>query len=168
MEILNIFILVVAVGAALIALLTAVSLLFPGPVGRARQVLENNLWKSFLVGLVNFLFLAVIAVLLARLAEGLGGVGGAIFMALILIIGLMLAVLNLQGASGMAGFLGERLGGRPPIGATLKGGVLILLACLTPFIGWYVFAPFILLCGLGASIFSLFQRNRKTTAETRG
>jgi hypothetical protein len=40
----------------------------------------------------------------------------------------------------------------------LRGGLLLVLACLTPYIGWFVFTPFVLSLGLGASILALFQR----------
>jgi len=47
---------------------------------------------------------------------------------------------------------------KKPLSANLRGGLLLTLAGLTPFLGWYLFTPFALLTGLGAAIMTTFRQ----------
>lgn len=165
MELLGLLILILGGGATLIALLAAINIMLPVPLGRARRALENSLVRPFLLGLVNFLFCASIVALLGSGAGRFqGSVLGPILFFLALLILLALAVFAVFGLAAVAGMLGERMGeAKNPLSADLRGGLLLTLAGLAPFFGWYLFTPFALLTGLGAAIMAAFQRRTGPT-----
>lgn len=145
--------------AGLISILAAVNLLFPAPVRRAREALEASLGRAFLLGLVNGLFVLVIGALFMRLGEGVGGIIGAILILLLLCLLLGLVVFLTIGLSAFTQLVGERMSpGKSAFANHLRGGILIVLAGLTPYLGWFVFTPFVLFTGLGAAIQSLLRR----------
>jgi len=160
---------ILASGLALVAMLIAISLLVPGPVERTRALLEGALGKSFLLGLINLLFSGVLAFLLVHGAQTIRGQawGGAAFLSglltvLAFLIVLGVAILALNGLAALAALFGNRMiPSRPPLQAELWGGVLLVLASLTPYIGWFVFTPAMLCMGVGATIFSLIQRGER-------
>jgi hypothetical protein len=166
MQFLNLILIILFGGAAMLALLAAVHLLLPRPVEKARTKVEGRMGNVFLLGLVNLIFFgAVIAVLLwlANLIRnnwsGLAAILGGILGLIALIILLALGVFALNGLAGLAVLLGTRIGpAKSPMWSDLHGGLLLVMACLTPYIGWFVFTPFVLSLGLGASILALFQR----------
>ncbi|MEW6030062.1 MAG: hypothetical protein ACOYZ8_16075 [Chloroflexota bacterium] len=146
-------------GAGLISLLAAVNLLFPAPVQRTREALEASMGRAFLLGLVNGLFLLVVGALLLRLGEGAGGVIGAILILLLLCLILGLVIFVTVGLAAFTRLTGERMGaGKSVFGNHLRGGALIVLAGLTPYLGWFVFTPFVLFAGLGAAIQAAIRR----------
>jgi len=162
----TVILIVLASGLALVAMLYTIHLLLPGPVEKARSVLESSLGKSFLLGLINILFAGVIVFLLLRGAQMVRaqGSGGAAILAGILavlafLIVLAVAILVLNGLVALASLLGTRLyASRPAPRGDLWGGLLLVLAILTPYLGWLLFAPAMISMGLGATILSLFQR----------
>ncbi len=172
MEMLGMILLVLFGGVTLIALLVTVSLLLPISVESARKKMESNLLRSFLIGLVNFIFALALLTLLGyiitlfRQTEGnmttinLGQIiGPGIFVVLGVLVALTVILFALRGLSALASLLGERIGkAKNPFLGELRGGLLLVLACLTPYIGWDIFTPFVLCVGLGASVLALFQR----------
>lgn len=145
--------------AGLISILAAVNLLFPVPVQRAHEALEASLGRAFLLGLVNGLFILAVGALLLRLAEGAGGIIGAILILLLLCLLLGLVVFLTVGLSAFTQLIGERMGaGKGAFTNHLRGGTLTILAGLTPYLGWFVFTPFVLFAGLGAAIQSLMRK----------
>ncbi|HUH98954.1 MAG TPA: hypothetical protein VLZ89_16455 [Anaerolineales bacterium] len=142
-------------GAGLLSILIVINLLSPGPVEETQRGLETSLGRSFLLGLINFLWVAVLDVLmiwLAQLANSLKVISG-----ILVIVGglitLILAVLAFLGLASLANLLGHRMGGsNNEFGVTLRGGILLLLAGFTPFVGWFAFAPLMVLTALGAAI----------------
>lgn len=161
-----VILLVLASGLGLVAMLYAIDLLMPGPVEKARSVLESSLGKSFLLGLVNILFSAVIAFLLlcgAQLLHNQGSGGTAILSGILAVLAVLIvlaiAILALNGLVSLASLLGTRMTkSRPSIRGELWGGVLLVLASLTPYLGWFIFAPAVISMGVGATILSLLQR----------
>ncbi|KAF0107426.1 MAG: hypothetical protein FD146_1904 [Anaerolineaceae bacterium] len=159
MEMFGLVLLILFGGVAFIALLAAVHLLLPGAVDKARQKLEVALGKSFLLGLVDLLFFGALVVVLFWLGQMIGGVVAGIFAFLGLLLLLALGVFALNGLAALASLLGERIGeAKSPFRRDLRGGLLLSLAGLTPYIGWYLFTPVVLCMALGASILALFQR----------
>lgn len=145
--------------AGLISMLAAVNLLLPAPVQRAREALETSFGRAFLLGLVNGLFILVAGGLLLRLGEGMGGIIGAILILLLLCLALGLVVFLAIGLTAFTKLVGERMGaGRSVFGNHLRGSALIVLAGLTPYLGWFVFTPFVLFAGLGAAIQAAIRR----------
>jgi hypothetical protein len=168
MEMLAMILLVLCGGAAIIALLTAVRLLAPGPVQRAGQALEAIPSRAFLLGLVNLLFLGALALGLGSLAALIeeNWLEPAVWLAtlvalLSLLVILFLAALALVGLSALASLLGTRMGAaRKGLQGDLKGGLLLVLACLAPYIGWFLFLPAVVFTSVGASAHALFRRDR--------
>ncbi len=166
MEILGIILLVPFAGITIIALFAAVNLLLPEPVEKTRANLENTPGRSLLLGLVNFIFFAVLALAFFWLSEQAGsGIGGIfMFVAAIIIVGV--AIFALFGLSAFAKLLGERIGNaKTPFTSHLRGGALLLLAALSPYIGWFLFLPLILWAGFGASISALLRRKKAAPVE---
>ena len=48
------------------------------------------------------------------------------------------------------------------LGQDLRGGLLLVLACMTPYIGWFIFAPALLCTAIGAGLLAFFQRKDKS------
>lgn len=167
MNLLDVFILVLGGGAMLIALITAVNLLLPVPLARAHQALEAGLGRPLLIGLVNFLFFAALLILLALgVRRFAGGTLVPILMLPAQLILLALAAFITIGLAAVASLLGARMGEtKDTLSANLRGGLLLTLAALTPFLGWYLFTPFVVFIGLGAAILAVAQRRHAPVEE---
>jgi hypothetical protein len=133
------------------ALLVGLNLLMPGPTIRAQVRLRETPGRSFGLGAVlTAVFLTIILVTVQ-----IPGPGQAFGFALA-IIGMALGSL---GAAGMARLLGERI--RPlakpnsDMMNLLRGAIVYELACLVPFVGWFIFAPLVGMMVLGAAVFAL-------------
>ena len=84
------------------------------------------------------------------------------------IILLAITVLTLIGLVGLANILGDRIGKETtPFITILRGGGLLLLALVAPYIGWFLFAPLAAWAGLGAAIQALVLRG-KAAPEAEG
>ena len=145
-------------GAGLIAIFTIINLLLPVPVERARDALENSLVRSLLLGLVNFLFAGLVIALLSLPAQT-GGVVGGIFIFLVGLVVLVVSALLILGLVALISLLANRMEGtRSPIASRFSSGILLILACLTPYFGWFVITPLIMWTALGASIQMIFRK----------
>ncbi|MBV6394928.1 MAG: hypothetical protein HFACDABA_00499 [Anaerolineales bacterium] len=152
-------------GIALISLLGAVAVLFPRPVEKARDILTASFWKSFLLGLVNFLFFGALVALLARFGQRAYGALAAVLLLLALLLALALTAFLLIGLSALTNLAGERIGeGSNSFRRHLRGSLLIVLAGLTPYVGWFAFAPVMLITSLGAGIQAWFRKEPKVAA----
>jgi hypothetical protein len=159
MEILGLALFVLVSGAALISMLAAIHLLLPIPVDKARQKLETLIGRSFLLGLVNLLSFSAVVALLLWLAQLIGTWVAGLLIFLAGLIALALAAFALNGLVALTSLLGERLGKtRSPFWSDTRGGLLLVLACLTPYLGWFFFLPALVCMGLGATVQTLFQR----------
>ena len=166
MEILGLILLVTFCGITLLASLEATLRLFPEHVERARGHLEDSLSRSLLLGIVNFIFLAVIVMLFVWLGERLGNILGRIFGVLVLLILVVLTLLLILGLCALSNLVGGRMGeAKSPLVAHRYGGLLLILSGLAPFVGWFVFTPLILWTSLGASIQTVFRRNKVSTPD---
>lgn len=152
----SIVVLTVAVALTLIAMFAVVAALFPSATGRTRRSMETSPGASFAIGLVNSLFMGGIALALAGLADGLGlGLLRAPAVGLIAI----LVVLLTFGLTGASQLVGDRLFPERSASARgLLGSTGLVLACLTPFVGWFGLFPYVSFLGIGAFILSLFRR----------
>ena len=152
-------------GATLIALLGTVDLFLPKPVHRARQKLETSPVRSFLVGLINLLFWFVILVFWFVWTQYKGGpeaMGFVIGTALAILLLIGVIVPGVPGLAALAQLTGFRFNGSAsPLGQDLRGGFLLVLACLTPYIGWFIFTPTLLSTAIGAGLLTFFQRTPK-------
>jgi hypothetical protein len=163
----NIFALIFIVlfgGAGLISIFVVTSVLLPAFLERARTALEVSPGRSLLLGLINFLCIGVLDALLiwvAQLIKSIMIVSGI----LIVIGGLVTSILTLLaflGLASLANLLGHHIGEpKNEFMAILRGGVLLILAGITPFIGWFAFTPLVILTALGAAIQAVFRRQPK-------
>ncbi|MBC8497322.1 MAG: hypothetical protein ISS57_06035 [Anaerolineales bacterium] len=163
METFSLILIVILGATTLIAFFLLMDVFFSRKIGRIQQVAEQMTGRSFLLGLVNFLFLGVICVALISVSENFG----LRFLAIpTLLIALILAVGLLLGLSAITQLVGERLF---PEHELLKqktwGAGLLILGCLAPFVGWFGFLPFVALLGLGALIGDWFPRKGKEQPE---
>jgi len=148
-----IFFILLIIGVAYPALLTAWWLLFPSTVERARLRLERTPWQSFWLGGVVLAVTVIPIIILLALPFG-----PAKFLGWIL-IALTLAFSGL-GAAGLAARLGERVSHISTVsglGAFVRGAVILELASFFPVIGWFIFFPLATVTTLGAAAFALLR-----------
>jgi len=153
-EIIALIFLIPAATITFIALLVAITYLWPQRTNQASRTLDQSPGRSFIIGFVNFLFFGILATFLSQQGDFAG------LLALLLLLALLgIAVL------GMGGFLlllTNRIfpQAEDELKARLKTAVLLILALLAPIIGWFIFTPLLLIFGLGAGIMALFRRNK--------
>ncbi len=149
---------IIGVVVSLVALFIVLSLLITGVANRTRTVILEHPVRSFLIGLLNFLISAAVTGLLIQL----GGWWVSVFEMLAFLILGWLVVLALVGTTGIVSLLRERMssGSQSQVRGTMLASLLLVLAMLVPFVGWFVFTPIVLLTGLGAALFTLFRRER--------
>ena len=151
-----------------IALLGTFGLFLPKPVERARQKLETAPVKSFLVGLVNGIFGFVLLIIWFVWTQYNGGPDMMVYLIGSVLVVLLLIGLVIPGFPGLvalAGLTGARWNASAsPLGQDLRGGLLLVLACLTPYVGWYIFTPALLSTAIGAGLLTFFQRKEKPPA----
>jgi hypothetical protein len=146
----------------LAALLTLLNLLFPSLVGNARQATSALHGRSVLVGLVNALFFFVLAMVL-------GSVAVQIFQIIAVLLLILLAVGATFGLGSLAPMIGERVAPQTsePLQAFWGAGAMIL-ACLTPYVGWFGLLPYLAFRGLGGVVLGFFPRFRSGNATMLG
>jgi hypothetical protein len=145
-------------GAALAALLVALVLLQPGVTGQCKIAIEKETRRSFWLGLVNLLFfLALAAFMMGASATFVPWLQAAMAVFAVAIVA-TLAMVALLGIGGMVQVLAERMGKAPtPLVGLIRSAGLLVGAAVAPFVGWWLFAPVILIFGLGAGILVLFR-----------
>jgi len=148
----------------LVALFLVLGLLFPDRIEKSRWAAEGFPRRSFLIGLVNTLFLSAIIFGIIALAE-------AINLELITIIAVFLMVfyviIFVFGLTSMVHIVGTLFAPmqhqKYQVGF---GAVILLLACLTPFIGWFLLFPYIGITGVGAVIIGSFGGKHKSSLDS--
>lgn len=159
-NILDLLLLVLFGGAGLISIFAIISLLLPTSIERTRATLEYSLGRSLLLGLINFLFAVALSALLALPAQS-GGIIGGIFIFLIGLVALAVIAFTLLGLVAATSLLGNRIGAaKSPITTHIRGGILLVLACLTPYFGWFVFTPLVLWTAFGATLRTFLPKRK--------
>ena len=148
------FFILLIIGIAFPAMLTAWWLLFPNLIARAQTRIAHSLAASFWMGLVVVVALTIPIVILLALPLGPAKALGWI------LLGLALAVASI-GSAGIAAHFGERMkqtgNHYPPLSAFIRGAVLLELAAFFPVIGWvFVWIP-LLVASFGATAFALMN-----------
>lgn len=161
-----IFFILLILAVAFPAMLAAWWLMFPSLVARAQTRLEKSLPAAFWFGLV--LVIASTVPILVLLALPFGP---AKSLAWILLAALL--ALSTVGAAGIAAQLGERMKatGRDlsPLGAFVRGAVVLELAVFFPVLGWLFLWPLALITAFGATGFALLNwmpREKTVNKET--
>ena len=161
-DILRLFLIIVLLTIGLAAFFLVVGILFAQRVERIKSVIRSIPGRSFGIGLVNFVFFTVLALVLFSLAENAGAVAKGILTIPAILITAFLAVMLSFGFAGMTNLIGEHL--LPdviPWKQTVWGSVSLSLACALPIVGWFLLLPYSGFLGVGAFILGLFQREPK-------
>lgn len=160
MDILNMLGYLVGIGITLTAFLTLVARLFIVPVTRSAEAIKASLWKPFLIGLVDAAFFFPLAALLFNYARSLSGLPAGLVAMIALAILVALGILVSIGLSGFCYWLEERItNGEHTLTSSLKSVLLLVLACMAPFVGWFLLTPLVIATGLGAAIQMIFRKN---------
>ena len=151
--------LLVLIGApGLICLLTLVTVLFPRIAGAAQRSAAAMPGRSLLLGVVNLLFFTALVVVLTAAGERASSRSGVLEV-LALAPALVLAAGMTLGLAAMSALIGDRMvPQRGPISQVVIGAAALVLAGLTPFLGWFLFFPVTALVGLGGVVIGLFSR----------
>jgi hypothetical protein len=139
------------VGLSLVALFVVMGAIFPRQIADVKTRSSDMPGRSFLLGLINAIFLSVIAAALS----GAGDVPQllALLLFTILVVGLAF------GLAGMAPLIGERLLPESSgVRQTGWGAAIMVVASLTPFLGWFLLFPYLSFRGLGAFLLGLSAR----------
>lgn len=159
-DILRLFFIIILLTIGLAAYFLIIGVLFTNRVTRAQRIINQMPARAIGVGLVNFLFFGVIAMILFSIAENTSGVIKVVLtMPALLIAGMMIVLLSF-GLTGMVNVVGERI--LPEHSALKKsvwGSVLLTFACALPFVGWFLLLPYAAFLGFGAVILGFFQRD---------
>ena len=136
--------------------------LFPRRLARTRAVAEGMPGRSMLVGIINLIFFSAVIVALVALNQW---TGARLF---VLPAVAVLAVLLAAAAFGLGGvveLVGERLLPQSTgIRRTVAGTLALGWACALPILGWFGLLPLVVAFGLGAFILSLFSQTAPAAA----
>jgi hypothetical protein len=149
-----IFFILILIGIAFPAMLSAWWLLFPSLVTRAQARVEKTPWQSLWMGLVVVIAVTIPIVILLALPFGPAKFVGWILLAACL-------ALSSIGSAGIAAHLGERMKRAGisfnPLGGFIRGAVVLELAAFFPVLGWFFIWPLLLITAFGATGFALLN-----------
>lgn len=149
-----IFFILLIISIAFPSMLAAWWLLFPAVVARAQIRVEKTLVRTFWLGLVIVVALTIPIVILLALPFGLAKFLGWVLLAASL-------ALSSIGSAGIAAHLGERMkqtgSNYSPLGAFLRGTIVLELAAFFPVLGWFFLWPLALITAFGATGFALLN-----------
>lgn len=148
-----IFFILLILGIAFPAMLTAWWLLFPNLISRAQVRVEKSLSGTFWFGLVILIALTIPIIVLFALPFGPAKFLGWILLAASL-------AFSSIGSAGIAAHLGNRLAQQSnvtPLGGFIRGAVVLELAVFFPAVGWLFLWPLAIITSFGATGFSLLN-----------
>jgi hypothetical protein len=158
-DILRLLIAIILLTIGLVAYFLVLNALFAPRLERTKSIAQSMPVRSAGIGLVNFVFFAVIATVLLSVAETTGPfIRGILILPAVVILAALAFVLSL-GLVAMSNLIGERI--FPNFSAwkqTLWGAVCLTLACALPFVGWFLLLPYVGFVGIGAVILGYLQR----------
>jgi hypothetical protein len=162
--IMRIFIIILPLTISLAAYFLAAHALFPMRVGKTKAIIQSMPARSFWLGLVNFSFFFIVAIILFSIADNVDNefIKGVVMLPGLIILA-FIAIMLTFGLAGMTAYVGERI--LPEISSwkqTIWGTVCLSFACALPFVGWFLLLPYIGLVGIGAFILGIFQREPKS------
>jgi len=152
-DILKIFLIVVGLLTVYVSYWLVAQALFPGVVERARHQYAYPI-KITLIGLAAAVLPLIIGAAISKLPNPLLKITGVTIMVIPALLGLVgSAGLTQKIGAGLASPLDEQ----QPWRRVLRGGILLALTFLLPFVGWIVLPLWALVSGLGAFILSVKQ-----------
>ena len=158
-DIVRLLVIIILLLVGLSAYFLVLNALFAPRLTRTRSIAQSMPARSFGIGLVNFLFFSVIAIVLFSIAENAGSfIKGVLSIPGIIILALLALALSF-GLAGMSNLIGERIfPDLAPWKQTLWGTICLTLACALPFVGWFLLLPYVGCVGIGAVILGFIQR----------
>jgi len=150
------------VGATVVALFAVMGVLFRSWVERIHELAETQARRSLLIGLVNVVSLTALTLAVGRIIQ-YADLGILSVINILLLAAAAIAIIF--GLAGMVRLVGAHL--IPAASQTRQavwGGAAIVLACLTPYVGWFLLFPYIAMRGLGAVVLALATRRTVRTA----
>lgn len=144
-------------------------MLFPARCATGAQELEYHPVRAFFIGLSILLPVGGVGMFLIALPAPVAKFLG-------LVVWLILLAFAAFGSGGLARLVGQRVqttgGASTFYGGYVRGASLVVLACHIPLVGWFLFAPLLLVCSLGMATRSLFgnagaQQWPQTQSETQ-
>jgi hypothetical protein len=150
-------------GITLTAFITLVERVFSPTATKCAEAIRISLWKSFLIGLVNAVFFIFLAALMFNVARGqLNGLLAGLVNLIAVVILVALGILASIGLSGFSFWLEERIANSEhSLTTALKSSLLLVLACMAPFVGWFLLTPFVVSTSIGSAIQTVFRRKEK-------
>jgi len=149
-----IFFILLIISIAFPSMLAAWWLLFPAVVSRAQTRIEKTLSRTFWLGVLIIIALAIPIVILLALPFGPAKFIGWVLLAASL-------ALSSIGSAGVAAHLGERMkqtgNNYSSLSAFLRGAVVLELAAFFPVLGWLFLWPLALIVAFGATGFALMN-----------
>jgi hypothetical protein len=148
-----IFFILLILGIAFPAMLTAWWLLFPSLIARAQTRVEKTPMPTFWMGFLILIGVAVPVVILFALPFGPAKFVGWILLAASL-------ALSSIGSAGIAAHLADRLtqhSSMTQLSGFIRGAVLLELAAFFPMIGWFFLWPLLLITAFGATAFAILN-----------
>jgi hypothetical protein len=148
-----IFFILLVLGIAFPAMLTAWWLLFPTLISRAQTRVDKTPAQTFWMGLVILVGVIIPIVILLALPFGPAKFIGWILLAASL-------ALSAIGSAGIAAHLAQRLAQHSNVtalGGFIRGAVVLELAAFFPVIGWLFLWPLLIIVAFGAAGFSLLN-----------
>ena len=127
----------------------------PAAVERCRSVYEHKPKRAILLGLAIALPGVFLGILLLNAPAAPGKFLGFTVIFTLISLGIL-------GAAGLSRLIGSRLhtpgDEAQPWRRVLRGGVILAITFLFPFVGWFLVLPLTLISGLGAAVMSMWQR----------
>ena len=148
-----IFFILLILGIAFPAMLTAWWLFFPNLIARAQTRVEKTLARTFWLGLVILIVLTVPIIMLLALPFGPAKFAGWILLAASL-------ALSSIGSAGISAHLAQRLAQNSnlsALGGFIRGAIVLELTAFFPVIGWLFIWPLALITAFGATGFALLN-----------
>lgn len=132
---------------------------FPARAAKTIEVAARLPGRSFVIGMVNFIFFLVLALALFSLSERVDDLLKVILMLPALAIAVILSIMLSFGLGSLAALVGERIAPTQPTWLrTLWGTLLLGLGSSVPFLGWFLLLPYAAWIGMGAFIIGFFQK----------
>jgi hypothetical protein len=157
-------ILIVFTFVSLVSFFLAIRLLFPFRTAVIQQAAEAMHARAFFLGLINGIFFVALILGLITLADSTGA-SFLYFPALCLFVMLIAALV--YGLTGVVQLVGTRLAPEGnPHRKSILGSVVLILGCLTPFVGWFGLSVYVSFLGLGALIISFFKKETRPESKS--
>ena len=147
---------------SLVALFLVVRVFFSGMIERCATAVEEFYTRAFWLGFINTLAVAIVIAVFAALAENMAQ--------FFYLPAILLLVFYIPSALFGLIALSDKIGGQlfpesNQLQQQIYGSVVMILASLFPFLGWYVLFPFLLVLGFGAFLLAVFSKQKAEDGE---